>query len=121
MRKAGYPDGADMGYRKIEIEGKTYEYVVGRTHVKVRSASGMRRLLLKSEVGQPAGPGRFVVVPANIRNLLRGYAPAVIFRCEEHKHETRELAASPFWAEIHDKMILMTACPECLERDRMRI
>jgi hypothetical protein len=110
-----------MGYREIEVEGSTYEYVVGRTHVKIRSASGLQRLLLKSDVGQPAGPGRYAVGPANIRNLLMGYVPAVIFRCEEHRHETRELAASPFWAEIHDKVILMAACPGCVERDRMRI
>lgn len=110
-----------MAYRSIEVEGKTYEYVVGRTHVKVRGPSGMQRVLLKSEVGQPAGPGRFAVLPSNVRNLLMGYVPATIYRCEEHKHETRELAASRYWAEIHDKVILMAACPECLERDRMRI
>ncbi|WP_327209997.1 hypothetical protein [Rhizobium leguminosarum] len=110
-----------MGYRKIDIEGTIYEYVVGRSHVKVRSASGLQRVVPKSEVGQPAGPGRWVVGPANIRNLVLGYVPAVIFRCEEHKHETRELAASPFWAEIHDKIFFMAACPECLHNSAMRI
>lgn len=43
-----------MGYRSIEVEGTTYEYVVGKSHVKVRSSSGMQRVLPKSEVG-PAG------------------------------------------------------------------
>lgn len=50
-----------------------------------------------------------------------GYVPAIIFRCEEHRHETRELAANPFQAEIYDKVFFMAACPGCLHEVAMDI
>lgn len=36
-----------MGYRKITVDDTTYEYVVGRTHVKIRGIGA----LPKDEVG----------------------------------------------------------------------
>lgn len=38
-----------MSYRKLEVDGETFEYVVGKTHVKIR---GMGAFLLE-EVGEP--------------------------------------------------------------------
>jgi len=32
-----------MSYRKIEVDGKTYEYTVGRTHLKVKGVGVIER------------------------------------------------------------------------------
>jgi len=37
-----------MSYRKITVDGKEYEYTVGRTHVKVKGVG----VWLKEEVGE---------------------------------------------------------------------
>ena len=37
-----------MSYRKIQVDGATYEYVVGRSHVKVKGVG----VVPKHEVGQ---------------------------------------------------------------------
>lgn len=37
-----------MGYRKIKVDDKTYEYVVGKTHTKVR---GIKRVFLNTDIG----------------------------------------------------------------------
>lgn len=37
-----------MGYRKITVDGKEYEYVIGKTHTKVK---GIKTVFLNEEIG----------------------------------------------------------------------
>ena len=57
-----------MGYRNIEVDGKTYEYTVGRTHLKVRGF----RAILNEQVGTPAGSDDvYTVTPADVAKYIR--------------------------------------------------
>ena len=61
----------EMGYRNIEVDGRTYEYTVGRTHLKVRGF----RAILKEEVGTPTGSDGeddvYTVTPADVAKYIR--------------------------------------------------
>ena len=109
-----------MSYRKIEVNGTQYEYVVGRSHVKVRGP-GMSKVLAKSDIGQLIGDDRFVVTPANIRNVVLGRNGPRTLICEEHGVRTSALAYDPFSREIHGKGRLMINCAQCLEMRRCEI
>lgn len=103
-----------MSYRKIEVNGKTYEYVVGRSHVKIRGPN-LSKVLPKAQVGQPIGEDRYVVSPANIRNIVLGKPGAKVFFCAEHMVATTSLDYDPFALEIYGKKHLMMDCGPCLD------
>lgn len=61
-----------MPYRKIEVDGITYHYTVGRTHVKVRGVGaatieevGRRVYVEKSDTNKTA------VQPADVAHYIR--------------------------------------------------
>lgn len=62
-----------MAYRKLDVDGVEYEYVVGSTHVKIR---GMQAVL-KDQVGTPVpskydrGPLEYKVTPEAVRAYIR--------------------------------------------------
>jgi hypothetical protein len=103
-----------MSYRKIEVNGKTYEYVVGRSHVKIRGPN-FSKVLTKAEVGQPIGKDRYVVSPANIRNVVLGRPGTVEFVCTDHDVATTGLDYDPYDLEIYGKKRLMMDCGRCLD------
>ena len=109
-----------MSYRKIEVNGKTYEYVVGRSHVKVRG-HGISKAVAKSEVGQPIGGDRYVVTPASIRNVVLGRSGPRVLKCAEHGVATTVLAYDPYSREIYGKHDLMIECERCLDRQGWEI
>ena len=109
-----------MTYRKIEVDGTTYEYVVGRSHVKVRGP-GFSKVLPKAEVGQPVGEDRYAVSPANIRNVILGRSGPRVFHCNEHGVLTTALEYDPFSLEIYGKRHLVMDCGECLEERALDI
>lgn len=103
-----------MGYRNIEVEGKKYEYVVGRKAVKIRGANGYLKIMPREDVGQPLGR-MHVVTPFGIRQAILGLPSRRTFTCRKHGTVTQELAYVPFCAEVYGKYIMMMSCPECLE------
>ncbi|MCS4089978.1 hypothetical protein [Rhizobium sp. BK176] len=103
-----------MSYRKIEVNGTTYEYVVGRSHVKIRGPN-FSKVLTKAEVGQPIGDDRYVVSPANIKNIVLGRPGAQIFVCRNHGAATTTLSYDPYDLEIYGKKRLMMDCGRCLD------
>jgi hypothetical protein len=105
-----------MSYRNIEVNGKSYGYSIGRSHVKIRG-EGFSKLFLKSEIGQPlAWTETHVVTPANIRSAILGEPGPKEFRCEEHGVSTTKLDVDPFGYEIYRKNHLVVACPKCLDQ-----
>jgi hypothetical protein len=109
-----------MSYRKIEVNGKRYGYVVGRSHVKIRG-DYVSILKPKSEVGQPVGQDKYVITPANIRNVILGGRGPKVLRCDEHDVETTELEYDPYGLEIYGKKDLVIACQRCLDRSGWEI
>lgn len=56
-----------MSYRKIEVDGDTYEYTVGRTHVKVRGwAAVPKEVLVGENKSVPVS-----VTPWQVQNWIR--------------------------------------------------
>ena len=43
-----------MGYRKITVDGKQYEYIIGKTHTKVK---GMKKVFENEKIGNICGAG----------------------------------------------------------------
>lgn len=62
-----------MSYRKLDVDGVEYEYVVGSTHVKIRGMEAVP----KAQVGMPAPakyygePPQYKVTPEAIRAYIR--------------------------------------------------
>nr|WP_250808428.1 hypothetical protein [Neorhizobium tomejilense] len=104
-----------MSYRKIDVNGKTYQYVVGRSHVKIQGPN-FSKTFRKSEVGQQIGEDQYVVTPANIRNVVLGRPGAKVFACAEHGVLTSRLDFDPYALEIHGKRHLVMDCDRCLDQ-----
>lgn len=102
-----------MSYRKIEVDGKTYEYVIGRQFVKFRHD---RKAIPVAEIGVPLGKKTYIS-PKFIAAFLRGN-PLKTRLCKKHNFICTEMRYDPFDIEIHDKKYPMWYCPECYQRRR---
>jgi len=119
-----------MSYRKITVDGKTYEYVVGRTHLKIKGFG----LFATAEIGNPVRKGRkapgidawgrrnrgdayeaFVITPEVVRRVIKGESLPLVFHCERHGVSTSRLTTDPFSAEIYGKYPTMVDCGECVQ------
>lgn len=59
-----------MSYRKMEINGTTYEYVVGRSHVKVKGLGSQPHHVIGELVLPEADPPKYVVKPSHVRDWI---------------------------------------------------
>ncbi|NTF18105.1 hypothetical protein G6L37_06780 [Agrobacterium rubi] len=109
-----------MSYRKIDVNGKTFRYTIGRSHVKI-IGEGYSRLFTKAEIGHPvAHRESHVVMPRNIRDAILGI-PLRTFVCERHDTETIEVDFDPFAAEIDRKSLVVPNCSKCLDESGWEI
>lgn len=108
-----------MRYRKLRFDGKTIEYFVGRSFVKIRGGEVIR----KSKCGYKIEADRYVVTPGSIVQYLRSNEtpqerPCV---CEIHKTNNEPAPLSkmnfnPYYFEIKSKYEWNFYCNECLNR-----
>ncbi len=104
-----------MSYRSIEVDGKSYRYSIGRSHVKI-AGEGFSKVFTKAEIGQPiAYREDHVVTPRNIRDAILGTPGPRTFACEKHGTETVEVDFDPLAAELDRKKIVVPACGRCLD------
>lgn len=109
-----------MSYRKIEVDGKSYRYSIGRSHVKI-TGDGFSRVFKKAEIGQPiAYRDDHVVTPRNIRDAILGRSLRT-FVCERHGTETVEVDFDPLSAELDRKSVIVPACTGCLDESSWEI
>jgi hypothetical protein len=108
-----------MAYRKMKIDDKTYEYVIGKTFTKIKDVG----LFENKEYGSPlAFSNKGVVVsPKHVSNMIRGIKERVQYHCKEHNFTTDMLVSDPYSVEIHGKKILVKYCPQCYERRALDI
>lgn len=102
-----------MSYRKLKIEDKEYEYVIGKKFTKVKhmgKAFGIyhnhehgNQVVSVDAYGMNFYPqnGYFVVTPENVRRMILNL-PKPIFTTPEG--ETPYLMVNPFDSEIHEKI-----------------
>lgn len=58
-----------MAYRQVQVDGDTYAYTVGRTHVKVRGWAAVRKEVLVNVQGAQMPKQR--VTPWRVQNWIR--------------------------------------------------
>lgn len=110
-----------MGQRTIGVDGRSYRYSIGRTHVKIVGPEGSRTLP-KSEVGNRLEHSdTFVVTPRNVANVIRGLPGPERFACVQHGETTTEVAIDPFDHEVYGRKTIVPACRQCLESSAMDI
>ena len=108
-----------MSYRKIELNGRTYEWVVGKTALKVKGvgvwpiADVGTPAASKREWGKPHTPA-YVCGPAHVINAILG-KPKPMYKCRRHGAGSDYLGADPFSYEIYGKIHHMADCEECYE------
>lgn len=103
-----------MSYRNLEVNGKTFRYIIGRSHVKI-TGDGFSKVFTKAEIGQPiAFRDDHVVTPRNVRDAILG-RPLRTFVCERHGTETTEVDFDPYAGEIQRKSLIAPACGRCLD------
>lgn len=66
-----------MAYRKIEVDGLSYEYTVGRTHVKVKGVG----IATREEIGRmidvlDSETKKLAVKPADVARFIRSRVSA---------------------------------------------
>ena len=61
-----------MAYRNITVEGKDYQYVVGKTHVKVRGLEAVEKSGIGDEYVKDCGCcSEWRVKPAHIKEFIQ--------------------------------------------------
>ena len=106
-----------MSYRKITVDGKQYEYVIGKTHTKIKGLG----LFLNTEIGMTVpfppefhrAPKTFVT-PGMIADKIQGKLPRkpIMYSCEHLT--TPHTVADPFESEVHGRYVAMIACDRCV-------
>lgn len=117
-----------MSYRKIEVNGKQYEYVIGKAVIKIKGLGIFPIEMYGNPVGTPYPNGdgtfRFVqnrksakdsdrswhVTPRTVKGIILGLPPQPI-----------QMMVDPFDAEIHDKINYLRYNPEVYENLLMDI
>lgn len=56
-----------MGYRNITVDGKVYQYVIGKVATKIKGHS----VINNSVIGTPIGDDKYAVTPGNIAEYIR--------------------------------------------------
>jgi hypothetical protein len=99
-----------MSYRKITVDGKQYEYIVGKTHLKIKGFDVFRI----SDVGNHiAGTLKYVVTPAVIAAIIRKDDVPISFHCAKHDYRTTELTYAHVDPTYIGKKAHVIDCPEC--------
>lgn len=55
-----------MTYRTIEVNNKTYEYVIGKTHTKIKGVGHF----LNETIGKDMGDDKVSVQPSHIKEMI---------------------------------------------------
>lgn len=100
-----------MSYRKITVDEKSYEYVIGRTHLKIKGFG----LFEVAKIGNRiAGSDKFVVSPGTVAKVIKGEPLPTPYHCKEHNYTTDELTHRTIQDEVKGRRMHVPNCPECV-------
>lgn len=106
-----------MSYRKITVNNKTYEYVIGKSHIKIKDVG----VFNKDNVGYNIFVGdkehrmkrKEMITPYHIKQLiLHGYSSNKAYYCNNHE-KYKKPTMDPFCSEIYNKNVEERLCPKC--------
>lgn len=99
-----------MSYRKITVDGKEYEYSIGKKYTKIRGGE----VFENSKIGNPIVDidhdflPTYRVTPRNVKHAILGL-PIPEYKNAAGENVT-EFLIDPFDAEIHDKITYFPYC-----------
>lgn len=101
-------------YRKLDVDGKNYQFNIGDRFVLIKSDSGTENVL-KSEIGFTCNKHEIVVTPKMIRDHITDTKGDVTkyFRTCGCKGVEKKLGYVPFDAEIYNKINYVVWCQDC--------
>lgn len=95
-----------MSYRKIQVEGKTYQYVIGGSNIHIKGVGDFPTKDHGNPVAYPGYDGKpvlrqgmFVATPKTVRALILGETTPV-----RVKNGQTLLMINPFQAEVYDRI-----------------
>lgn len=99
-----------MSYRKINVNGEIYKYVIGKTHLKIHG----RQAVPLSEVGAELGK-KIIITPRMIKDYILGIKgdKSKYFPTCEHENVPKEIGYIPYDEEIYGKKIIVNWCDDC--------
>ena len=102
-----------MSYRKLEVDGKQYEYVIGKKNTKIRGGATYLNEAIGDRIN--GNDEDIIVTPYNVANAIRGISnPRTVRRCS-HGIVTHEVVANPYAAEIDGEYSPMINCAICVQ------
>jgi hypothetical protein len=108
-----------MSYRKITVDEKTYEYVIGKTHLKIKGFG----LFENSKIGNfivNGGPReQYLVTPGTVAKVIRGDTLPTAHHCKTHSVTTDDVVADPYHLAVTGKTRHIPYCPECYKDQRL--
>lgn len=129
-----------MSYRKMTVDGTVYEYVIGRTHLKIRGRQAVRKEEVGLNLGRrvnKSGKGYhdwIVLTPKMIANFIQGKPQSSVVEAYppcQHKegewdydkevNEVTTFGFVPFELEIYHKKIIVNWCKNCYDENAMSI
>lgn len=105
-----------MSYRKIIVDGKQYEYSIGKTHTKIKGMEVYKNSDIGDEIESTTSYEiqGYVVSPYNVANAIKGvHKPRQVIKCE-HGTQTHETTACPYSSEIDNEYVPMINCKHCV-------
>ena len=108
-----------MAYRKIEVKGIKYEYVIGRSNTKIKGIG----VFDNAKIGTSIGSNRILITPLVIRSVILNEPIPKISFCSTHNFMThgRDSVPDPYMREIHDEIVYVEDCPKCIHESEMDI
>jgi len=107
-----------VSYRKIEVNGNTYEYVIGRTVIKIKGVG----IFPIAEYGNPIGHPLNTCDGYKFQHVLRSHksndyaynvTPKIIAGIISGKKvEPMQMMVNPYQAEINDRIVYLKYDPE---------
>ncbi len=113
-----------MSYRKITVNEKSYEYVIGKTHTKVKGFG----LFVNAEVGNfiahpdspiHSGPRSYLVTPSTVAKIIGGDKVPTAYKCKLHGITTDDVVADPQVLAATGKTRYIPHCPECYKVQKL--
>lgn len=103
-------------YRKIVVSNKTYEYVIGRSVLKIKGVG----IFPKEQVGDYIPDSdNYMITPAHVADIIKFGKKQIKEQkmCKDHNLPV-SLHVDPFMDEIYNKQIISPMCEKCLQESR---
>jgi len=105
-----------MSYRKLNVNGTEYKYVIGSQYTKIVGLGNFKNSEIGTKINKKINDEYvYVVTPSTVRSAITGKPANKVMYCSQHNVTSTKLIADPYMAEIHNETVMIMNCPECVE------